>query len=83
MVRVSLGGLGLRRERTQTPQLHQSLDPFAIHLVAPTPKDLGHHPRAVLGVGQVELVDLLHKRQIQVGLNVLRLVVVGGAGKAE
>ena len=83
MVRVGLGGRGLRSERAQTHELHESLDAFAVHLVAPSAKDLGHHPRAVLGVGQVEPVDLLHKRQIQVGLFVLRLVVVGGAGQAE
>ena len=83
MVRVSLRGLGLRSERTQTHELHESLDAFAVHLVAPSAKDLGHHPRAVLGVGQVEPVDLLHQRQVEVGLRVLGLVVVGGAGQAE
>jgi hypothetical protein len=40
---------------------HQTPDPFAIDDDALTLEDLDHHPLAVLGVGQVELVDREHE----------------------
>ena len=81
---VGRGDLWLGAERAQTHQLHESLDPLAVHVVAPATKHLGHHPRAVLRVGQVEPVDLFHQGQVEVGLGRRGLVVVvGGTSESE
>ena len=47
-----------------------------------SPKDLHHHARAVLGVGQVEPVDDLHQGQV-LAVSLAALVVVGRARERE
>ena len=58
------GGLLLGCQRVNSHQVHQALDPLAIHRVTHSRQDLHHHARAVLGVVQVEPVDDLHQGQV-------------------
>ena len=75
--------LWLRTKAFDAHDPHQALDPFAVDDDASTPQDLHHHALAVLGAGEVELVDLENEGQALLALLDAALVVVGRASERD
>ena len=78
MRRMRPAGFRFRINRLQAHQPHQSLNPFAVDLIAQSPKVVSHRTAAPAGAFQILLIDQAHQLQI-LGLNRFLFVVECGA----